>query len=240
MALTKAKIEILAKDIANIKSLGKLSESFDIFFNPTEYSLNKANQIAEIAIPGLDSPILQFIRGQNEKLTLDLFFDVRKINQDTTQTNPDRNVTDVRILTDRVYQLAKIHPDLHAPPRFRFIWGLGLSFTAICESVQQKFELFDPDGIPLRATLSVVFREYKTLDLQLRELNLRSSDHTKQRVVEQGDTLSSIAAEEYNDPREWRHIAEHNNITNPRRLVPGSVLEIPPLDLFAGPFARSN
>ena len=33
-------------------------------FNPTEYTLAKGAQIAEIAIPGIDSPILQFVRGQ--------------------------------------------------------------------------------------------------------------------------------------------------------------------------------
>ena len=33
--------------------------------------------------------------------------------------------------------------------------------------------------MPLRATLSVTFREYKTLEEQLAELNLQSADHTK-------------------------------------------------------------
>ena len=238
MALTKAKITI--KDKVSITSNGKPYQSFDVMFNPTEYSLNKSVQIAEIAIPGIDSPILQFIRGQNEKLTLDLFFDVRKIDQETTATNPDRNVKDVRLLTDRVYQLVKIHPDLHAPPKIQFVWGQGLAFTSIVESVQQKFEVFDPDGIPLRATLSVVFREYKSVKDQLGEIKKRSSDHTKQYKVEQGDNLSRIAEKVYDDPRQWRPIAEHNNIANPRRLTPGSILEIPPIDLFGGPFGRAG
>jgi nucleoid-associated protein YgaU len=238
VAFAKAKIKLFEKSNIKIESRGRKLNTWDVQFNPTEYSLNKGSQIAEIAIPGIDSPILQFIRGQNEKLTLDLFFD-------TTDSGTDEKAEDVRDLTDPFYQLVKIHPDLHAPPRVQFIWGEnGLSFRAIVESVQQKFELFNPLGIPLRATLSVVFREYKTLEQQLKELKLKSSDHTKRRVVKRGDTLSSIAAEEYDDPREWRHIAEHepnrNVITNPRRLVPGTVLEIPPLDLFSSPFVRSS
>jgi len=234
MALSKARIKIV--DDVKIESKEKTYDSFDVQFNPTEYTLNRTNQIAEIAIPGLDNPLLQFIRGQNEKLTLDLFFDVRQISP----TEQDRGVKDVTVLTDRIYQLAKIHPELHAPPRIQFIWGQSLSFTAIVESVQQKFELFDPDGIPLRATLSVVFRQFESLADQLARIKPESSDHSKLWVVKRGDTLSSIAAEEYDDPREWRHIADHNNISNPRRLVPGSVLEIPPLDLFGGPFAKSS
>jgi len=32
-------------------------------FNPAEYKLTKANTFAEIAIPGLGSPPIQFVRG---------------------------------------------------------------------------------------------------------------------------------------------------------------------------------
>ena len=102
----------------------------------------------------------------------------------------------------------------------------------IVENVQQKFELFNPRGVPLRATLSVTFKEYKTLEDQVKELNLQSPDHTKRRLVQRGDTLTKIATEEFDDPGAWRQIAELNNISNPRRLTPGTVLQIPPIDLL--------
>jgi LysM repeat protein len=226
VAFAQAKIEVLDKEAIN-PEIG-LTEFITVQFNPTEYALNKGAQIAEIAIPGLDSPILQFIRGQNEKLTLDLFFD-------TTRDGMDESAKDVREKTRSIYQLVKIQPKMHAPPRIRFVWGKGLSFKAIVESVQQRFTLFNPHGIPLRATLSVSFREYKTLEEQIAELKLESSDHTKRRVVKRGDTLSKIAGEEYKDPGEWRRIADQNprETANPRRLIPGTVLEIPPTDVFA-------
>lgn len=233
MALTKAIIEVLDRDAVD-PSRG-LEATITVQFNPTEYSLSKGAQIAEIAIPGIDSPILQFIRGQNEKLTLDLFFD-------TTESGMGESIQDVRERTRSIYQLVKIQPKTHAPPRIRFTWGQGLSFQAIVESVQQKFTLFNPLGIPLRATVSVSFREYKTLEEQLSELNLQSSDHTRRRVAQRGETLSQIAAEEYRDPREWRRIADANAsvVSNPRRLVPGTTLEIPPLDLFASRRLRGS
>ena len=226
MALTKAWIELF-DDVPSIP------EGFiEVQFNPTEYSLNKGAQIAEIAIPGIDSPILQFIRGQNEKLTLELFFD-------TTSHGTGEDAEDVTELTDKIYQLVKIQPDTHAPPRLRFIWG-ALSFRAIVESVQQKFTLFNPQGTPLRATLTVTFREYKTLEKQIAELNLKSADHSKQRVVQRGDTLNRIAAEEYGDSRAWRAIADLNDIANPRKLVPGTKLKIPPLNLFGTPVIKRS
>jgi nucleoid-associated protein YgaU len=232
MALTKAIIEVDARDADASRGLPRRIE---VQFNPLEYTLNKGAQIAEIAIPGIDSPILQFIRGQNEKLTLDLFFD-------TTESGMGEMAVDVRTQTNAIYQLVKIQPRTHAIPRIRFTWGQGLSFKAIVESVQQKFSLFNPQGIPLRATVSVVFREYKTLEEQLSELNLQSADHSKQVVVERGDTLSGIAARVYDDPREWRRIADANPevVDHPRRLIPGSVLLIPPLDRLSSRLVRRS
>jgi hypothetical protein len=228
MSFVNALVEVLDADAVAPK--GRLQKSFSVQFNPTEYTLNKGAQIAEINIPGIDSPILQFIRGQNEKLTLDLFFD-------STAHGLDENAADVTDRTKYFYELVKIQPGTHAPPRIRFTWGEGLSFKAIVESVQQKFSLFSPDGKRLQATLSLILREYKTLEEQLKELKLQSSDHTRTRVVRRGDTLSQIAAEEYSDPAEWRRIADANQdvLTSVRKLTPGVVLVLPPADVFGKP-----
>jgi nucleoid-associated protein YgaU len=228
MGLEKALIEVLDPEARTPQ--GNLPRFIQVQFNPTEYTLSKGAQIAEIGIYGIDSPILQFVRGQNEKLTLDLFFDSTRL------AGLGDDAIDVTGDTDVIYQLVKIQPKLHAPPRIEFSWSSALKFKAIVESVQRKFTLFNPQGYPLRATLSVVFREYKTLQEQVSDLKLESADHTKRRVVQFGDTLSRIAAEEYGDPGLWRPIADANRgLASPRRLTPGVVLVIPPLDTFSRP-----
>jgi nucleoid-associated protein YgaU len=228
MSLQKAVIQIDPRDRGP-----NLPDRITVQFNPSEYTLSKGAQIAEIAIPGIDSPILQFVRGQNEKLTLELFFDTTRDGMGEDQ------VTDVRTLTDPVYQLVKIQGNTHAPPRVRFSWGQGLSFRAIVESIQQKFTVFNPQGVPLRASLAVTFREYKTLEEQLNELNPQSSDHSKLHMVRQQDTLSRIAYEEYGDSSRWRVIADEpanaGLFASPRRLTPGTRLTVPALDVFGNP-----
>ena len=62
-------------------------------------------------------------------------------------------------------------------------------FQCVVESVRQKFTLFSPEGIPLRATLSVTLREYKTLEQQLDQLNLSSPNRTHSHIVQRGETL---------------------------------------------------
>ena len=200
-------------------------------FNPPEYTIAKAAQIAEIAIPGIDAPILQFVRGQTRTLALELFFDTTRLGSTTTQ------VLDVRTMTDLVAALGRIQPNTHALPRVRFIWGMGLNFRAIVDNVQQKFTLFNPVGIPVRATLTVSFKEYKTLEEQLKELNLQSADHSKRRVVRRRDTLARIAYEEYGDATKWRVIADENRDVLPslRKLEPGTQLSIPAIDTLAQP-----
>src|SRR5215468_2602053 len=92
------------------------AEPIAVQYNPTELSYDKSAQFAEIAIPGLDAPLQQFVRGQAEKLTLELFFD-------TTDEGMGKRVVSVTTKTDRIYQLVKIEPERHAPPICTFIWS---------------------------------------------------------------------------------------------------------------------
>jgi nucleoid-associated protein YgaU len=220
-------IEVDAKDRGP-----NLPAVIPVQFNPPEYTLAKAAQIAEIAIPGIDAPILQFVRGQTQTLALELFFDTTRLG------SSEARVADVRLMTRMVAELGRIQPNTHAPPRIRFVWGLGLSFRAIVDNVQQKFTLFNPAGIPVRATLTVSFKEYRTLEEQLKELNLQSADHTKRRVVRRRDTLARIAFEEYGDAAQWRAIADdkanRDRLGDLRRLTPGMELAIPAIDVLAG------
>ena len=204
---------------------GKLPATIPVQFNPTEYSQSKSVVLAEIGIPGLDSPVLQFVRGQSERMTLELLFD-------TTEDGMANGARSVRKLTDPLYQLVKVQSDTHAVPRIRLEWGGDddLRFEAVAESIQRRFTLFSPDGIPLRAQVSLAVREYKTLQTQLRELNLMSNDHTRSHVVRRGETLAGIAATEYGDPTVWRVIADGNPGVDPRRPEPGLQLSLPPLE----------
>jgi nucleoid-associated protein YgaU len=97
----------------------------------------------------------------------------------------------------------------------------------VLESVTEEFTLFSPTGVPLRAKLTVAFREAWTIDEQLQETPRHSTDRTKLRRVQRGETLALIAWREYGDAAEWRAIAETNHLDNPRLLLPGMVLEIP-------------
>jgi nucleoid-associated protein YgaU len=49
-----------------------------------------------------------------------------------------------------------------------------------------------------------------------------------------GDSLASIAYDEYEDARLWRALAEANHLDDPMRLPPGTELLVPPPAEAAG------
>jgi LysM repeat protein len=202
----------LAKAMIRVKD----EDDIHVLFNPTQYSLDQANTLAEIGVPGLSAPILQYVRGNGRSLSMELFFDTYEQGED------------VRGHTDRVYRLLDIRGPLHRPPVCTFTWG-SFNFVCVLERVGGRFTLFLSDGTPVRATLSVTFKEFVEVEVLVRDPPTESADHAKTYVVRRGDTLSSIAAAEYGDPARWRPIAEANRIANPRRLAPGTRLSLPAL-----------
>lgn len=184
----------------------------------------------------------EFLSVEPETLSIELFFDTYESRSQASDwkraasfvqpVNPFQtsDATDVTKLTRRVAKLAEVDRELHHPPICRLSWGAFRNiFTGVLTQLDQRFTMFLADGTPVRATLSCSFIESPTAaDRRAREMN--SADVVKTRVVRRNDTLHSLAAEEYRDPGQWRHIASANGIINPRDLRPGTVLTIPRLD----------
>jgi hypothetical protein len=199
-------------------------------FNPKEFSVEKSNQYAEVNIPGLPSSVFQFVRGNARTITLDLFFDTYEEGKDVRLHTDQITGWDAGIAYSKLANgpkgLMDIDSDLHAPPVCLFVWG-AFVFQCILERVSKRFTMFLPDGVPVRATLSVTLKEYREVDIQVKEIDTQSADLTKRWVVKQGDSLWSIAASEYGDPEDWRLLAEANRIDNPRFLEPGVEIVVP-------------
>lgn len=207
--LVPARLEIISPRVAD--------PIIPLRFNPSEYQLQKANNFAEIAIPGLESPPIQFVRGSAEKLSLELLADT----SDTLEDVREKYVNKLR-------DLMRLNSELHAPPIVAFSWDTQV-FKGVLESLNISYVLFSPDGVPLRAKLSVTLKEYRPAAVQFRESPTLSPDFDKSFVVRRGDTLSGIAGQIYRDPARWREIARANGIVDLRRIRPGDALRLPKL-----------
>ncbi len=225
-----AKLVITPLDAQGIPQLLKV---IVVQFNPESVSVTKdvdwpggaqpdaQGEPTGAPVRKLNAPPLQFSGGRNRRLTLNLFYDV-------TEPVAGVPVPDVRLLTNRIAALARIDRLLGRPPIVRLIWGLAplgsdFPFTGVLTQLTQNFTLFSALGNPLRADLSLSFTEFLQPELDLRE----TDPELTTRALRRGDTLSSIAAAVYQDPRQWRRIADANDLDDPRRLEVGRTLSIP-------------
>ena len=225
---------VIQKLNAKKESMGP-DHRIEVPYNPTEIAFSKAASFADVAIPGLDGPVIQFVKGEAETLALELFLDA-------TEGGRGAEATSVLETADRLHRLVKLDGNLHSPPLVRITWGqefpglaLGDSaqpqtaFDAVVISCARRFTLFSTEGKPLRAVISLQLKEFLTLQEQVELANLRSPDHTRSHTVRQGETLPLIAYDAYDDAAKWRVIAIENGLADARRLTPGQQLRLPPI-----------
>lgn len=209
MALSKLQIKV-----------ERTGEVINALFNPEEYTLNRDNNFAVQTVPGLASPLLQYVNGNVRTLDMELFFD--------TYDSPSTSKQDVRTLTDQVVHLMDIDSETHAPPIITVKWA-SLQFTCVLVKASQKFVMFSSEGVPVRARVSATFHEYVSPEQQLQETPKFSSDLSKVHVVHEGETLSAIAFQYYDDAESWRPLAIANELEDPRAISVGQMLRVPSL-----------
>jgi hypothetical protein len=207
-----ARLEIIRPAIADERQ-----RRIPLRFNPTDYKLSKTNTFAEITIPGLETPPLQYVRGGSETLSFQALVD-------TSDTLENVRTTYV----DGLRNLMRPDSREHAPPIVRFVWDEAV-FTGVMEKLDVNYVLFRQDGVPLRAQLDVTLKEFRPAAQQVADTPRSSPTVEKSYVVRRGDTLSSISAAVYRRPDAWRELARANGITDPRDLRPGMVLTVPRL-----------
>ena len=132
----------------------------------------------------------------------------------------------MRGFTAPIANLTEPDPVTHAPPRLLLLWA-SLAFSCYLISVRQEFDFFDSLGVPLRARLTVDFKGHDTLGQLLAATPLALVEQTSHYVAKLGDTLQGIAAAVYQDPGQWRRIAQANGIDDPRSIPSGLNLQVP-------------
>jgi hypothetical protein len=197
------------------------------WFNPKTLKFSRAAKWRARPGSAQGVPPLSYQGGEEERLELELLLHARY----------GQNGDDVKKAIDWMYDL--LNPTIHVkgppvgrkrPPQVRFSWGRFVSFAAICESVSVSEELFDVNGGPLRAWVTIQLRQavpepgQATPDGQ--NPTTRAVLANRSHTVRYGDSLASIAHEHYGDPTRWREIARDNRIDDPLRLAPGRELVI--------------
>lgn len=163
---------------------------------------SKFNELKPKSLPSFD---------MNEESSPDVFYTVNKLFDDLLST-------------------IKYAYEEHEPPYVGFVWGDHLHFVGKIRSYNVQYTMFDRDGTPVRAKLSLVLVG-EEMALTMAEILFpnESPDRTKQRTLHYGDQLWMMALNEYGDPAHWKTIAQANGILNPREAGGVRRLKVPPI-----------
>jgi hypothetical protein len=118
-----------------------------------------------------------------------------------------------------------------SPALLVFNWGslrIGndSSFTGYLEQLQVTIELFARDGTPLRATAALTMKSDAGSPAGTNPTSgTERSRH--RRVLQRGQTLHSLAYDEFGDAQVWRAVADTNGIDDPLRLPMGKEILLP-------------
>lgn len=192
------------------------------FLNPKTVKVTKNVEMDRGETPDATQPT-RVAQAKPLELSIgDLWFDCYLERENVR----DKYIKKLEKLCDR-------YGESHHPPIVRLIWGDFLTETDAFEfylkSLGVEYTMFLPNGMPVRAKVTMTFEEVVHIQTQQERNPNNSPDHAKLYTVKRGDTLQGIAMDEYDDPREWRRIAESNDIDDPLALSPGTKLLVPPI-----------
>ena len=202
---------------------------FRATINPSSYKRKYGTKFAgtgeelDSAI-GKAAPVPKFSRSEPEKITFSLTLDGTGVVPDAVGTTVAEQVEKLRSIA---YDYSG---EEHEPDAVQLDWGTELrAFQARLTSLEIDYTLFDPDGAPLRATLSLEFIEALTEAQVALEANNQSPDLTHIVRVVEGDTLPLLCERIYKDVSKYLEIARFNDLDNFRQLVPDTLLRFPPM-----------
>lgn len=222
MSLTKLKIESHEQATCN----GTPKATFIALINPATISRKLSVSInTQSQPPGRAGSESKYRNTEPETISFDLYLDGTGAIDDDGQT-PKKTVTD---LVNKFLEVAlAFDGKIHEPPYTKINWGT-LEFKGRITTCDISYTLFDPDGKPLRAKLSLSFSGASTPEELNKRENRSSPDLSHTLVVNQGDTLPLMCNKIYKDSTLYVQVARINGLVNFRNLIPGTTLRFPPI-----------
>ncbi|MDW3211150.1 MAG: LysM peptidoglycan-binding domain-containing protein [Reichenbachiella sp.] len=193
--------------------------SYTAMLNPESYSHSLNVQYSEEQGAGTPDASIKYEKSTPSSVNFDLVFDATGV--------VDKNRTD---LTSEITKFKKVAYDyngsIHSPNFLKLIWGKAMLFKCRLTTMKINYTLFKPDGSPLRAKVSVTFKEFQNPSEAMED---NSPDMTHVKTVIAGEQLPALTYDVYQDESQMLMVAEHNKLDTLMHIKPGTKLYFPPL-----------
>lgn len=216
--LKKLKIEAFTKiDYSAKADVG----DFVVMFNPNTYKQKYEVEYQAAQGQGTTGSTQKFGKIKPQEYSFEFLID------GTGVSSAKAEVADV--IEHFLVVTGKNNGDIHRPHYLKISWGALLS-KCVLKSADISYNLFKPDGKPLRAKINATFAENIDDALRVAEEGNNSPDLTHMRTVKEGDTLPLMSHRIYGDSKYYLQVAEVNGISNFRQLAVGQSIYFPPLE----------
>ena len=201
----------------------KAGKEFDVLINPANYSHNYSINYKDNESMGETSGAPKFEKYPAETISFKIVLDGTGV---VPVSGNRKNVYELlRTLKDTVYTF---NGSIHEPNYVQLLWG-SMLFNGRLTSMKVEYNLFKPNGLPLRANVSLDFKGFTSKELSSKMANLSSPDMSHLIVVKAGDTLPNLCFQIYKDSTYCIEIAKINSLKSFRNIKPGTELLFPPI-----------
>jgi hypothetical protein len=195
--------------------------AYTVMYNPETLSIKLDIERDESQGPGTTSSRMGFRRIHPQDYRIEFYVDGTGASTGIPADVPASIMEFLNVVYD-------YNSEEHRPNYVMIRYGSVLLKTVL-KSVEITYNVFSPNGKPLRARVDTTFTS--CLDPNLSEMinNPSSSDLTHKRVAGEDEKLAGMAWKIYKDNRFYQDVARLNGFDNFRHLPKGTEVIFPPV-----------
>lgn len=190
-------------------------KAFEVMLNPSGYTIGRGVKLTAEGRPDGDG---------SETLTLEeLVLDGTGVvpGPEGKLLSVEEQVADLQeIMTVRTEGTKVVVPVVLV------VWGT-LYYIGRVEDLKTRYTLFAPDGIPLRARVSITLAEFENADKSAKK-ERADREMSRQLPVEAGLRLPELCFQAYKSTAMLEHVARYNGLTSFRNVPAGTSIVCPP------------
>ncbi|MHA7102255.1 CIS tube protein [Roseivirga pacifica] len=201
-------------------------DKFVVMINPANYDHNYSVTYSDEESPGKAAKTTKFKSIGPETVSFNFVFDDTGAVERNKENEGKTVAQMIKALKDVVY---KYYGEIHEPNYVLLVWGTMI-FKSRLESMKVEYQMFKPNGVPLRAKITLSFKGFTDPAQESQVANRSSPDLTHIVTIKEGDTLPLLCDEIYRDSKYYLKVAKANNLVDVRNLKAGTKLIFPPIN----------
>jgi nucleoid-associated protein YgaU len=206
---------------------GAQQAKIEFQFNPSDYRVTKGANYNRTPNKSTEASTAEFTGATARTMSIRMLLVALNAQGDSDASQADKIKDDVEKLfkccapTDQSKNSGS-----PSAPQVQFQWGQVMGFKAVVTTLTADYQAFLSDGRPSRVEVALEMQEVVSPTAGQNPTSGGLATMRTRTMVD-GDTLASIAFDEYRNANMWRALAIANGIDDPMRVQPGTTLLVP-------------